>query len=149
MSFWWARPLLRTAQGATITFGSTIISCALALQVEQSANRLFFYLMPHKYATVDRAYGLTQEQLDSVRHLRVTTETTAVDTTKQQDETTLTVSPPREVTFLQEMREVASIGFSGETLFSLEQQQPSKPSMESLPLPQLWKQDMIACSMTG
>jgi hypothetical protein len=51
------------AQGAAITLGSTAISCTLALTVEQSAHRLFFWAAPHWYAKVDQAYGLTEEDL--------------------------------------------------------------------------------------
>jgi hypothetical protein len=70
MSYWWLRPLRATAKGAGITLGSTVISCGLAIQVEKTANRLFFYAAPHWYANVDYAYGITDEQLASVRHLR-------------------------------------------------------------------------------
>lgn len=70
MSYWWLRPLQATAKGAGITLGSTVISCGLAIQVEKTANRLFFYAAPHWYANVDYAYGITDEQLASVRNLR-------------------------------------------------------------------------------
>jgi hypothetical protein len=70
MSYGWLRPLQATAKGAGITLGSTVISCGLAIQVEKTANRLFFYAAPHWYANVDYAYGITDEQLASVRHLR-------------------------------------------------------------------------------
>jgi hypothetical protein len=70
MSYWWLRPLQATAKGAGITLGSTVISCGLAIQVEKTANRLFFFAAPHWYANVDYAYGITDEQLASVRHLR-------------------------------------------------------------------------------
>lgn len=59
----WARPVLSFAQGAAITLGSTAISCTLALTVEQSAHRLFFWVAPHWYAHVDQAYGLTEDDL--------------------------------------------------------------------------------------
>ncbi|GKY90374.1 hypothetical protein MPSEU_000011400 [Mayamaea pseudoterrestris] len=147
MSPWWARPLLKTAQGATITFGSTIISCALALQVEQSANRLFFYWMPHKYASVDRAYGLTQEQLDSVRYLRRANENESQRplAVMEQQQT----QPLRDEDWSRSEESIRDIqiGFSNETLFSLDA--ATKQSREALPLPQLWQQDVIACSMTG
>lgn len=64
-------PFLQSfARGALATFGSTAIACGLACQVEKSAHQLLFRLAPHKYATVDQAYGLTEEQLRSARHLR-------------------------------------------------------------------------------
>lgn len=70
---WWLRPIQATASGAAITLGSTVVSCALALQVEKSANRFFFWLVPYRYANVEKAYGLTRQQLESVRHYRTTT----------------------------------------------------------------------------
>jgi len=75
--------LKQTAKGATITLGSTVASCALAIQVEKSANRLFFWWAPHRYAGVERASGLTQSQLDSVRHLATK------KNAQQQDDTSL------------------------------------------------------------
>ena len=63
----WTRPAVFFAQGAAITLGSTAISCALALQVEKSAHRLFFWVAPHWYAKVDQAYGLTPEDLQYAR----------------------------------------------------------------------------------
>jgi hypothetical protein len=136
---WWAKPLLMTAKGASITFGSTMISCVLALQVEKSANRLFFYWMPHKYATVERAYGLTQEQLDSVRcwqraenYMNASLQAAPVvaDNGLHDDDNSY------------EVRDI-KIGFSSDTIFNLE----SKVPIETRP--QLWQHDMIACSMTG
>lgn len=59
----WTRPVLSFAQGASITLASTAISCTLALTVEQSAHRLFFWAAPHWYARVDQAYGLSQDDL--------------------------------------------------------------------------------------
>jgi hypothetical protein len=70
MGHWWLRPLQATAKGAAITLGSTVVSCGLAIQVEKSANRLLFYAAPHWYADVEYAYGISEEQLRSVRHLR-------------------------------------------------------------------------------
>jgi hypothetical protein len=134
---WWARPLLKTVQGATITLGSTIISCALALQVEKSANRVFFYAAPHKYATVDRAYGLTQEQLESVRHLRM-------DPTKKNENIPLALNTQQHEDE-EESWEMKPIGFSNETLFSTEQ----KKEVPRIPISVPWQQEMIACSMTG
>mmetsp|Transcript_17494 Transcript_17494/g.32792 ORF Transcript_17494/g.32792 Transcript_17494/m.32792 type:complete len:129 (-) Transcript_17494:205-591(-) len=63
----WTRPAVSFAQGAAITLGSTAVSCALALQVEKSAHRLFFWAAPHWYAKVDQAYGLTEEDLQYAR----------------------------------------------------------------------------------
>ena len=63
----WTRPVASFAQGAAITLGSTAVSCALALQVEQSAHRFFFWCAPHWYARIDQAYGLTAEDLQYAR----------------------------------------------------------------------------------
>lgn len=53
-------PFLRSfVQGVLATCGSTAIACGLAIQVEKSAHRMLFRLAPHKYATVEQAYGLT------------------------------------------------------------------------------------------
>lgn len=97
MGHWWLRPLQATARGAGITLGSTVISCGLAIQVEKNANRLFFYAAPHWYANVDYAYGITDEQLASVRHLGGCT---AESTASAWDGSSLTPqqSPPSEAT---------------------------------------------------
>ena len=65
----WTRPALSFAQGAAITLGSTAVSCALALQVEQSTHRLFFWMAPHWYARVDQAHGLTEDDLQYARQV--------------------------------------------------------------------------------
>jgi hypothetical protein len=59
-----------TVRGATVTFGSTILSCVAACKIEQSANRMIYKYFPHKFANVESANGLTQEQLDAVRVYR-------------------------------------------------------------------------------
>ena len=55
------------ARGAAITLGSTLLSCLLALQVEATAHRFLFWLRPQLYSNVDQAYGLTEQQLYSVK----------------------------------------------------------------------------------
>ena len=64
------RAALTTSKGAAITLGSTVVSCLLACYIEAGAHRLVYRYFPHKYANVDQAYGLTQEQLDAVRIYR-------------------------------------------------------------------------------
>jgi hypothetical protein len=65
---WWTRPLVvTTVKGATITLASTLLSCALAIQVEKSANRLFFSVCPEKYAALETAYGIDPAELEAVR----------------------------------------------------------------------------------
>lgn len=56
-----------TAKGAAITFSSTVFSCTLACYIEIGAHRLVYHYFPHKYANVEHANGLTQEELDAVR----------------------------------------------------------------------------------
>jgi hypothetical protein len=56
-----------TIRGATVTFGSTIVSCYAACKIEHGANQLIYHFAPHKFANVEYAAGLTQEQLDAVR----------------------------------------------------------------------------------
>ena len=61
-------PFLQSfVRGGLATFGSTAIACGLACQVEKAAHRLLYRWAPHKYASVDHAYGLTEEQLLAVR----------------------------------------------------------------------------------
>lgn len=45
------------------------VSLYMATEVEKSTHQLFFWAAPHWYADVDEAYGISQEQLASVRHL--------------------------------------------------------------------------------
>lgn len=139
---WWLRPLQATVKGAAVTLSSTVISCALALQVEKSTHRLFFWMAPHWYAKVDRAYGLTEDQLHSVRQLTVSTTTTIPD-----DMMPVPVLEPV---------------FSSDTVFTKEGAAPTKspkraaktdfqPWLPILTLPQkVWADSEIAaCALTG
>jgi len=54
-------------KGASITLGSTILSCVLAIQIEATGHQVLFYCRPHWYKNVAQAHGLTAEQLNSVR----------------------------------------------------------------------------------
>jgi len=65
----WRRPIAATATGAAITFGSTLLSVSLALEVEKAGHRCLYAVAPHKYANVEQAYGLTEEQLRRARNL--------------------------------------------------------------------------------
>jgi len=161
---WWAYPLMKsTVKGATITFGSTMVSCALALQVEKSTNRLFFWFAPHWYAGVDHASGITQAQLESVRHLR----------NDKQSLSTLAATasssslPSASITTTEEEREPAVEdrfasfpAFSEKTLFSLSSPSPSspnnnnnamRPARTSPPkvVVTLNTESMMSCAMTG
>ena len=119
-------PFLQSfARGALATFGSTAIACGLACQVEKSAHQLLFRLAPQKYATVDEAYGLTEEQLWSVRHLRASSssslmssdsslETTTTQTKERSTATTSTfglATPLHSATFV--------VNRDGESLLSM------------------------------
>lgn len=65
----WTRPVVAFSRGAVITLGSTAVSCMLAIQVERSAHRLLFSVAPHLYASVDHAYGLSEEDLQYARQV--------------------------------------------------------------------------------
>jgi hypothetical protein len=62
-----------SAKGAAITLTSTVASCFLACYIEIGAHRLVYYYFPHKYANVEHASGITQEQLDAVRIYKTNT----------------------------------------------------------------------------
>lgn len=47
--------------------GSTMFSCAAACYIEKGANQMIYRYFPHKFADVEAASGITQEQLDAVR----------------------------------------------------------------------------------
>jgi len=56
-----------TARGAAVTFGSTVFSCVVACNIEKGANRMIFKYYPHKFANVEAASGISQEELDFVK----------------------------------------------------------------------------------
>src|SRR5210317_1669414 len=58
-----------TSKGAAITLTSTAASCYLACQIESRAHRLIYHYDPTKYAHVEYANGLTQEQLDKASEM--------------------------------------------------------------------------------
>ena len=58
-----------TAKGATITFGSTVFSCVAACSIEKGANRMIYKYYPHKFANIEAASGITQEELDFVHFM--------------------------------------------------------------------------------
>jgi hypothetical protein len=59
-----------SVKGAGITLASTTASCYLACQIEVRAHRFVYHYFPEKYADVEHANGLTQQQLDAVREYR-------------------------------------------------------------------------------
>ena len=56
-----------TATGATITLGSTVFSCYLAVKIEVASHRTLFKFFPHWYANVEYANGIDPDLLASVR----------------------------------------------------------------------------------
>ena len=58
-----------TARGAAVTFGSTVFSCVAACNIEKGANRMIYKYYPHKFANVQAASGITQEELDFVKYI--------------------------------------------------------------------------------
>jgi hypothetical protein len=75
-----------TAKGAAITFGSTIVSCIAACYIEVGANQLIYKLDPTKFADIESASGITQDQLDAVRRIALhdNKTSTVTSTTHQQ-----------------------------------------------------------------
>mmetsp|Transcript_5903 Transcript_5903/g.13738 ORF Transcript_5903/g.13738 Transcript_5903/m.13738 type:complete len:176 (-) Transcript_5903:384-911(-) len=57
-----------TIRGAAVTFGSTVFSCVVACKIEKSANRIIYKYYPHKFANVEAASGITQEELDFIKY---------------------------------------------------------------------------------
>jgi len=62
--------LLTTSKGAGVTLASTVASCYLACQIEARAHRFIYNHWPEKYASVELANGLTQEELDRAHQLK-------------------------------------------------------------------------------
>jgi hypothetical protein len=58
-----------TARGASVTLGSTVFSCVVACNIEKGANRMIFKHYPHKFANVEAASGITQEELDFAKFI--------------------------------------------------------------------------------
>ena len=56
-----------TATGATITLGSTVFSCYLAIEIEAVSHRTLFAFFPHWYANVEHAHGIDPDLLASAR----------------------------------------------------------------------------------
>lgn len=130
-----------TAKGAVITFSSTVFSCTLACYIEIGAHRLVYHYFPHKYANVEYANGLTQEQLDAVRihyvEPQVVPRTTAE---KIPDEESLEKLSQTKVIGLRSPRDG----------FWKEEEKRSEPSsllaFTQFALP---SNDIMACAMTG
>lgn len=98
-----------TARGAAVTFGSTMLSCMAACKIEEGANRLIYRYAPHKFADVEWANGLTEEQLLAVRVYRTSEATTTAesDHANEHDVTKTTRPIPLLVSAEQALHEAA------------------------------------------
>jgi hypothetical protein len=163
-------------KGAAITAGSTLFSVALAIEIECMAHRTLYYYAPHKYARVDQAYGLTEEQLLAVRdptwqprqkEKAVTRRHAAAkEKLRPLHETTDFVTPqpvlysaenalamPQHVT----ANGNESMGFSDQTVFVVpptKSESNKRPTSSSFLAPLfsdsiLYRQEILACAMTG
>ena len=56
-----------TTKGAAVTVTSTVFSVTLACYIEMGAHRMVYRFFPYRYANVEHANGLTQDQLEAVR----------------------------------------------------------------------------------
>mmetsp|Transcript_13444 Transcript_13444/g.19819 ORF Transcript_13444/g.19819 Transcript_13444/m.19819 type:complete len:114 (+) Transcript_13444:20-361(+) len=65
-----------TSRAVAITIGSTTCAVAGALLIERSAHRTLFTYFPHWYQDVDHASGLDKYQLEAVRRVQPSEETT-------------------------------------------------------------------------
>ncbi len=127
-----------TAKGAAITFSSTVFSCTLACYIEIGAHRLVYHYFPHKYANVEYANGLTQEQLDAVRIHHVEQPQVLTRTTPQED---LEKRPQNTVIDLRP--------FSRDGFWKEEEKRSEPPSLLALTQLALPSNDIMACAMTG
>lgn len=129
------------AAGVTITLGSTVISCASALQIESASHRTLFRFFPHWYANVEHAYGIPDALLSSVR--------TEARNEKQDAE--------RIALYLQNQQQIM---VKGEGAPEMEEDLPTSFTIESLILGPARKQlheisemsfanDISACAMTA
>lgn len=169
------RPFTTFCAGAAVTLGSTFVSCGLALEIEKNAHRLFYWYAPQWYADVDKAYGLSAEQLADVRHfskkplpsltasledklrrLELSGEKNAFS-----DETVISVNIPRHYTQTVEVDadasqspvdDLQSLTFNDDSSFTNSTNKNRIAVVTTTPkqaVEGLWRQELIACSMTG
>ena len=117
---------------------STCVSCYLACQIEVGAHRLVYKFFPEKYANINYANGLTQEQLDAARNVKKIQEQRVI--TPVQDNTPTLEPIMKKISTLQ--GEFSSI----ENLFWKEEKNPLTSIREEFAVP---SQEIIACSMEG
>jgi len=66
---------------------STIFSCVVACQIETGANRIIYSYFPYKFANVESASGITQEELYLAKmNYGVATSSTITTTTQQEEQ---------------------------------------------------------------
>ena len=127
-----------TIRGAGITLASTCASCYFACQIEIGAHRLVYHYFPEKYADVEYANGLTQEQLEAVRIIK--TEQKPV-TTSEEEYSTLPV-PTHLSKKISDLQQDDSV----ENKFWKEENLSLASLSEQFIMP---SQAIIACSMTA
>ena len=153
-----------TCKGGAITLTSTMVSCALACYIERGAHRAVYHYFPEKYANVDYANGLTQDQLNAVRVYRLPLNATTELTEPHQQQDTMndqdtTKNPPLSLSFrdeafrLHDTPSTATRPSSDDHSFWREDSSPSLRE-KSAPLiswkPQeSFRAEILACSMTG
>lgn len=162
------------ASGAAVTLGSTVISCALAIEIERRTHQLFFWYAPNWYARVETAHGLTQEQLDSVRPANYFQKLRAINHVISQEAQENTLwSDHESIMGLTSMQESPmndpSLTLRNETEITTPAKVQTEDANEqvtatvieglskradeySFVLPtqdRVWRQEIIACSMTG
>jgi hypothetical protein len=154
-------------KGAAITAGSTLFSVALAIEIECLAHRTLYRIAPHKYARVDQAYGLTQEQLLAVR------DPTWQGAKRKEPKNSVPVQETRHFGPLHERNEwampsalpmplpaetlllsdkVHHAGFNDETVFVVPATRTETKQSFLAPLfanTMIYRQEILSCAMTG
>lgn len=134
-----------TASGATITLGSTVISCALALQIEAASHRTLFRFFPHWYANVEHANGIPDEMLATVRIEAQNAKKDAARMTRfQEQQQALLTSTSKDQSQQLENREDMN-----QTIFNIEEVlRPARKQLKEIS-DFSFANDMSACAMTA
>ena len=130
-----------TAKGAAITFSSTVFSCTLACYIEIGAHRLVYHYFPHKYANVEYANGLTQEQLEAVRIHYVEPQVMPTTTAEKM--------PVEEVEKRSSSMVLGWIPSPRDGFWKEEEKRSEPSSLLALTQFALPSNDIMACAMTG
>ena len=126
-----------TVKGAAVTLSSTVVACGFACLIEKGGHRLVYKYFPEKYATVEYANGLTQDQLDAVRVFKQEIATV------QQDEQAAT---PTGVVAKEEIENKNDGTFMMNRFWN---DMPSTKEIVEETIFVIPRQEIIACSMTG